>query len=190
MNQSAPERESGEIAGRDLTNIAKYWLWAVLLFVCWQPFELGFYMDDWAVQAASAKHGAAFSKQRFSEILAVDATRPGIAIPRFVLSSILGDRPLLWQLAMLLANGLIAACIARVARVISPSPLSRKAILVTLLWVLLPWGASSQFCSVLLPARILLALFAVLIANVISPYPLPPSQKRPQFNRLLTFGYV
>jgi hypothetical protein len=158
----------GKVAGSDRqTSIAKYWIWAVLLFVCWQPFELGFYMDDWSVQARAVKHGAAFSKERFREIAGVDPTRPGIAVSRFILSSLLGDRPMLWQLAMLLMNGLVVVCLARAARAICHAPMHRAPIFITMSWLLLPWSTSSQFWTVLLPVELLLALFALLVASAI-----------------------
>ena len=80
VNEPAIEGMRSEVGDPNLTNVAKCWIWAVLLFVCWQPFELGFYMDDWAVQADFVRHGGAFSMQRFRSALSVDATRPGLAV--------------------------------------------------------------------------------------------------------------
>ena len=119
------------------SRIVKYWMYAVVLFVCWQPLELGFYMDDWAIQADLATHGAAFSKTRLRSTLRVDPTRPGSAVARFVLSSLFGDRPVLWQLAMLLASGLVSVFLARASEAITASPRSPIALAFTLSWLIL-----------------------------------------------------
>ncbi len=166
----APE-VSGELPAGGLasTPFATYWFWIVLLLVCWQPLELGFYMDDWAAQAETARNGAAFSKQLFDANLTLDRSRPGLAVIRYAASSVLGDRPLLWQLAMLLSNALVAVWLGRAAQAVLGlggrgfNPVARS---IGLLWLLLPWSASSQFWTGLLPQELVLALFAYLITRI------------------------
>ncbi len=166
---AAPSPIAVQPADVSLTPLTKYWSWIVLLFVVWQPFELGFYLDDWSVQAYAARIGDAFSKERFQAIFSVDPSRPGLAVTRYALSSLLGGRPLLWQLAMLLANGFVALGLARAARAITGNNrpgADRVALSIALAWMLLPWSASSQFWTILLPVELTLALFAYLLARI------------------------
>jgi hypothetical protein len=160
--------------------LSKYWFWIVLLLVFWQPLQLGFYMDDWAAQAETSKYGAPFGEQLFKFNFIVDLSRPGLAVIRYLASSILGDKPFLWQLAMLLVNGLIAVLLAHAAQAIAASAIGartdatnsrasyRVALSVSFLWLLFPWSTSSQFWSALLPQQLTVALFAYLIIRIFS----------------------
>ena len=161
-DQSLMRKEHGSSGS---SRLVKYWMWAVFLFVCWQPLELGFYMDDWSVDAEAVIHGSAFSGQRYRFVLALDPSRPGSSGMRFVLSSLLGDRPVLWQIAMLLANVLVAFSLARAIKAITGAQTSPTALAFALVWLILPWSTSSQFWSILLPYELLFALFAFLLAE-------------------------
>jgi len=70
---------------------------------------------------------------------------------------------------MLLSNGLVAVWLARAAQAIIGLDWrvsNRVALSLTLLWLLLPWGTSSQFWTVLLPVELAVALFAYLITRI------------------------
>jgi len=149
------------------SSITKVWLGFVLLLVIWQPLKLGFYMDDWPVVAGAAHQGSAFSGKRFHYIVGVDPSRPGLVLPRFVLSSLLGDNAFSWQSAMLLANIAVAVCIASAARAITGIGSRWAALAFGSAWLLLPWSTSNQFWTVLLPVELLVALYALLLASAI-----------------------
>ena len=128
-------------------------------------------MDDWPVVAGAAHQGSAFSGKRFRYIVGVDPSRPGVALPRFVLSSLLGENTFSWQLAMLLSNITVAACIAFAARAITGIKSLWISLAFASTWLLLPWSTSNQFWTVLLPVELLVALYAVLIASAIRKQP-------------------
>jgi hypothetical protein len=153
------------------SSITKVWLGFVLLLVIWQPLKLGFYMDDWPVVAGAAHQGSAFSGKRFHYIVGVDPSRPGLVLPRFVLSSLLGDNAFSWQSAMLLANIAVAVCIASAARAITGIGSRWAALAFGSAWLLLPWSTSNQFWTVLLPVELLVALYALLLASAIRKQP-------------------
>jgi len=152
--------------------VSNGWIGIVFLLVCWQPLELGFYMDDWAVQAGAPRHGAPFSAQRLQYLLEIDPSRPGAAVTRVPLTSVLGDHPALWQLAMLLTNILVAFGMFRAVQAIAgKEPIwIRSAVLGSaLLWLLLPWSTSSQFWTIILSTSICLAGFAWMIFRLARP---------------------
>lgn len=145
------------------------WLAAVAFCVAWQPFELGFYMDDWGAAAAAARQGAPFSRARFEWILNIDPSRPVSAILRFVCSSLLADRPVLWQAALLVANlslMLLLARLIRTAGLESPTATRPVAVAVASAWLLMPWSAGFRFWPVLLNVHLLLLAFAWMVGYV------------------------
>lgn len=150
---------------RDSLFLSKLWLAVVLLFVLWQPLKLGFYLDDWSVVVGAAHQGSAFSGKRFQYVVAVDPSRPGIVVPRYVLSSLLGGSAFWWQLAMLLANAAVVVGIACAARAIAGAESIWRPLAFASTWLLLPWSTSNHFWSILLPVQILLAVFALLILS-------------------------
>jgi hypothetical protein len=138
------------------------WLAFVLSCNILQPWQLGFYLDDWSMAAEIARHGAAFSSLRFHDVLAIDVSRPVLALIRFVLSSMLGEDPLAWQSAMLLSNIAIALMLWRFLNALSGGRSSNVNLAVAATWLILPWSAAYRFWCVLLPVNFVVLFFAWL----------------------------
>lgn len=146
-------------------------LWAVAVFLCvvWQPFALGFYLDDWGVSADAAQVGAAFSKARFGYFYSVDPSRPALVPFRYLLSSLLGDHTLLWQGSLLLVNVFVAFTLIRLICLLTRAKTPSKATVfgVGLCWLLFPWNAAARFWPVLLPNVFALGIFGMLCTHLI-----------------------
>jgi len=162
--QSAPEPQPGRPRAWVL------WLYAVGAAVVWQPLMLGFYMDDWGACVAAARQGAAFSSARFQYILGIDPTRPIVAVIRFVLSSLLGDWPVLWQAALLCTGAALAFTLGKAVLVLI-STNSRAARIpvwsVSACWLILPWAVGFRLWPVLLPVHLLLIGFWLMIYRLV-----------------------
>jgi hypothetical protein len=133
----------------------------VLTCVVWQPFLLGFYLDDWSVNVDVPQYGAAFSKVRFNAFYDVDPTRPGLTPLHYLFSSILGDHALLWQGALLLTNCLVAYSIVVVVRVLNKTPTALATAVAECAgwcWLLVPWNAAARFWPTMVPLLLVLAV--------------------------------
>ena len=97
------------------------YIWTAIVAACvaWQPFLLGFYLDDWHEIVYASAQGTPFSMTRFLFLNSVDPTRPGLLPARFLCSSLFGDHPVLWQGALLLVNCGIAVSIVAAVRALT-----------------------------------------------------------------------
>lgn len=158
--------------GRLKTLIAG-WLLVVFCCVIWQPFGLGFYMDDWVGLVDGARHGGAFSAERLRFMVSADASRPAAGSVRFIFSSLLADRPMAWQAALLALNICIAAGLARLIRSLSGEEggsTDAVSYAVGACWLVLPWSAGFRFWPILLPAHVLLIGFVLLVAWIVKSW--------------------
>ena len=154
---------------RRIGAISAIWTAAVLLCAAGQPFQLGFYLDDWPQCAAAAHAGAPFSKALLGFVWAIDPTRPGLVPLLFLFSSFFRDRVLLWHTGLLAAGCLVAAILIRVIGLAGSEKAGAKAaaIWVGLCWLLLPWNVAAQFWPTYLPNVFTLAVFGWLLALLI-----------------------
>lgn len=141
-------------------------IWVAIVGLCvgGQPFLLGFYTDDWPVNAAAARIGAAFSAARLQFAFFVDPTRPGAVPLRYLFSSIAGDHPAVWHGGLVLANIGVALVLIFLIRALSGTSLrdNPAPIWIGLCWLLMPWNVALQFWPTVLPDAVALAVFGVL----------------------------
>lgn len=155
--------DDGCSSSRRTRTIAVVWLSVVILSVIWQPFVLGFYMDDWSVNVECAHHGLAFSTERYGCMFAVDPLRPGLIPLRYLLSSLFSDLPILWQGAILLAKcsiGYLAGLL--IYTLCDWKSLTSRLVACSagLCWGLFPWNAAATFWPTMLPITLLMAVYA------------------------------
>jgi hypothetical protein len=139
------------------------WLAISLCFVLWQPVRLGFYLDDWPQILEPLRHGPPFSAALWHYFQVLDPTRPGFVLLRYLLSSVLGQSPFVWQTALLVSNILVSVSLAhlglelwgRVRKTSWAASLGAGAA-----WLLFPWNAAVGFWPSLVVLSILLAAFA------------------------------
>jgi hypothetical protein len=62
------------------------WIWAAIVAACvvWQPFLLGFYLDDWVLWMNGSTMGSLFSLTRLLYMSFTDPVRPGCLPGRFL----------------------------------------------------------------------------------------------------------
>jgi hypothetical protein len=141
-------------------------IWTAVVFasVIWQPFRLGFYLDDWPVSFVGSRTGAAFSPARFHFAYAIDSSRPGLVPLRFLFSSLFADHPWLWQGALLAAHCCVAIILFRLIRLLAEPGVSNDKLAsgIAMSWLLLPWTAGVRFWPVLLPNVLVLAVFGIV----------------------------
>lgn len=138
------------------------WIWAAIVAACvvWQPFLLGFYLDDWDLWVNGSTKGSPFSLTRLLFMNFTNPVRPGCLPGRFLGSSLFGPHPLLWQGALLLVNCAVAVSIVAAARALTQArtPAGRTITAAAgLCWLLLPWNAAARFWSALLPNTSMIA---------------------------------
>ena len=132
----------------------------------WQPFQLGFYVDDWYQIAKPAAEISPFSADLFHFLRNIDPARPGLWPIKFLLVGTLRGHPLAWQACLVGVNALIAILLVKVIRAVGLF-VDRKtdaiAPAIGLCWMLLPWNAATSFWPTLLSIDILLAIFAATL---------------------------
>jgi hypothetical protein len=143
------------------------WIWAGIVAACviWQPFVLGFYLDDWALWVDGSTKGSPLSLTRLLYMNFTNPARPGCLPGRFLGSSLFGPHPLLWQGALLLVNCAVAVSIVLAARALTHArtPVDRTITATAgLCWLLLPWNAAARFWSALLPNTLMIAAQGLL----------------------------
>ena len=148
------------------------WIWAGIVAACviWQPFVLGFYLDDWSLWVNGSTKGSPFSLTRLLFMNFTNPVRPGCLPGRFLASSLFGANPLLWQGALLLVNCMVAVSIVAAARALIQvrTPAGRTITAAAgLCWLLLPWNAAARFWSALLPNTLMIATQGLLCVLLI-----------------------
>ena len=148
------------------------WIWTAIVAACvvWQPFLLGFYLDDWVLWVNGSTKGSPFSLTRLLYMNFTDPVRPGCLPGRFLGSSLFGAHPLLWHGALLLVNCIVAVSIvaAACALIQVRTPAGRTITAAAgLCWLLLPWNAAARFWSALLPNTLMIAMQGFLCVLLI-----------------------
>ena len=138
------------------------WIWAGIVAACvlWQPFLLGFHLDDWVLWVNGSSRGSPFSLTRLLFLNYTDPVRPGCLPGRFLGSSLFGAHTLLWHGALLLVNCAVAVSIVLTARALTQArtPEGRTITAAAgLCWLLLPWNAAARFWTALLPNTFMIA---------------------------------
>jgi hypothetical protein len=148
------------------------WIWAAIVAACvvWQPFVLGFYLDDWDLWVNGSTKGSPFSLTRLLFMNFTNPVRPGCLPGRFLASSLFGAHPLLWQGALLLVNCVVAVSIVATVRALIQvhTPAGRTITAAAgLCWLLLPWNAAARFWPALLPNTLMIAMQGFLCVLLI-----------------------
>ncbi len=148
------------------------WIWTAIVAACvvWQPFLLGFYLDDWVLWVNGSTKGSPFSLTRLLYMNFTDPVRLGCLPGRFLGSSLFGAHPLLWHGALLLVNCIVAVSIVAAARALIQvrTPAGRTITAAAgLCWLLLPWNAAARFWSALLPNTLMIAMQGFLCVLLI-----------------------
>ncbi len=142
----------------------------LLAGIAWQVFALGFYLDDWVFIVQTARADAGFGLERWHAVRLSSLPRPGLTPLWYVLTSILGDQPILWHAALLGVNILLACLLFKICLRLSPDDTDRSARVVflsVLYWFILPWNACFHFWPTDVPVMLMLDLFAMCAFVVI-----------------------
>jgi hypothetical protein len=148
--------------------VHRIWIALVFASVCWQPFRLGFYLDDWGSIAAAPRHGAPFSYARFAYLNYIDVHRPALGPIRYLASSVLSDHLVAWHLLVLAAGVLVAYSIGRIAVALIPSDSAgerRLAYSIAACWLILPWAIGFRIWAHFFAVQVCLlaSLWAMLL---------------------------
>lgn len=135
----------------------------VVLLLSWlavfasRPFTLGFYLDDWSVFLDNWRQTGSFTREHFAWLMTVYANRPVVGLQTWLISSLAGDSPAIWHLAMALitlATALaIRALLRSLLRLLDWTPLW-TADLATALWLAFPWMLGSTAWPTLGPCLV------------------------------------
>jgi hypothetical protein len=109
-----------------------------------RPFSLGFYSDDWDVYSDGLQHTGAFSPARFSYFIAGYTSRPVAGLIGFVISSIAGRNPIVYQFFCALFALLAAlSVLAWLKSLLPKEPHPIAADLAAVVWLALPWSVAA-----------------------------------------------
>jgi hypothetical protein len=147
------------------------WIATVFLSVCWQPFRLGFYLDDWLSIAAAPHHGAPFSYARFAFVNYIDIHRPTLGPIRFLFSSILSDSTVSWHVLLFCTGVLIAYLLGRVATALNAAngdPESGVVYSIAACWMVLPWAIAFRIWPHFFAVQVCLLAFLWAVLLILS----------------------
>jgi len=169
---SAPDVRTAS-ATASISRLAVGWFLFAGFCVAWQPFSLGFYLDDWGAVVSGPIASVAFSIERFKFLYEVDPSRPAIVPVRFLFSSLLSNQPVLWQMTLLALNIGIAAGLSSLIQAIAKveSPKARfVSYAIASSWLLMPWSVGFRFWPVLLPIHVLLIMYIALLVWLVKKW--------------------
>jgi hypothetical protein len=140
----------------------------LLAGVLWQVFALGFYLDDWSLIVKTAREGAGLSLERWQAVRLFTLPRPSEAPLWYILTSLLGDQTILWHIALLGVNILLASLLFNIClrlRLDDADRITRVVFLSVLFWFILPWNACLHFWPTEILAVLMLDLFCLVYAS-------------------------